>query len=114
MSGRSKRLEDSSRRLLERPALREEEFLRLGTEALGADFEELRGRGRSPTTVRAREMLAALGAERWGMRVRAVAEALGKHPVTASGWVMRGIARRQQDPEFAARYDELDRQLAGR
>jgi hypothetical protein len=59
-------------------------------------------------------MLAALGAERWSLRVRAVAEALGKHPVTASGRLMRGIARRQQEPEFRVRFDELDRQLARR
>jgi hypothetical protein len=97
---------------LERPRLSEEEFLRLGADALAVDFENLRGRGRSDTTVRALEMLVALGAERWGLQVKAMAGVLEKHPVTASGWVMRGIERRQSDPEFQTRFEKLDRALA--
>ncbi len=34
--------------------------------------------------------------------------ALAKPPVTATGWVMRGVLRRHEDPEVAARLEELD------
>jgi len=61
-----------------------------GEHALGVDVSQLAGRGRGEATVRARELLASLGAERFGLQVKAIAEALGTHPATASGWVMRG------------------------
>jgi len=74
-----------------------------GEHALGMDVSQLAGRGRGEATVRARELLASLGAERFGLQVKAIGEALGKHPATASGWVMRGIRRRQNDEELKAR-----------
>ncbi len=53
-----------------------------------------------------------LGAERYGLRVKDVAAALAKHPATATGWVMRGVLRRHEDPEAAARLEELDDALS--
>lgn len=112
-SGEAKRQKDADRQSLERPDLSEEEFLRQGASSLGVDFDDLRGRGRTDAIVRSRELLATLGIERFGLQVKTIAAQLHKHPVTASGWVMRGTRRRQRDSEFRARYEWLDQQFAG-
>jgi len=83
-----------------------------GEHALGVDVSQLARRGPGEATVRARELLASLGAERFDLQVNAIGEALDKHPATASGWVMRGIRRWQDDEEFKARYDKLERILS--
>ncbi len=43
-----------------------------------------------------------------------LAEYLNKHPAPVRGWVMRGVSRRAEDPETAARIDALDRGLCER
>jgi len=42
-----------------------------------------------------------------------LADVLQKHPVTVTGWVMRGTRRRTEDAETTARLDALDRKLSG-
>jgi hypothetical protein len=111
-SGEGKKREALKRQGLERPDLDEEAFVRLGASFLRVDFDELRGRGRSWAVVEARELLAALGVERYGLVVKRLAAVLRKHPVTASGWVMRGVQKRYSDREFNERYESLDRVLA--
>jgi REP element-mobilizing transposase RayT len=113
MSGREKRRLHLARQSLERPRLSVDEYLQKGARILDVELQDLRGRGRAESTLRARELLAALGTERYGLRVNAIAKALNKHPVTASGWVMRGIRRRQEEPEFRSACEDLDRKLAG-
>jgi len=50
---------------------------------------------------------------RWcGLRVMDIAAALGKHPATGTGWVMRGVRRRQENSEDAARLEEFDKALS--
>ena len=110
-SGRSRRAEDAVRRAREPRDLGVDEFLERGARWLGVELDDLRGRGRGDETVCARELLASVGAERFGLRVKVIAEALGKHPATASGWVMRGIRRRQEDGDYRARYEGLEREL---
>jgi len=110
-SGFRSRAEAAERQALERPALTEEEFLRRGALWLGIDLDEVSGRGKRPDIARARELLASLGVERYHLQVKRIAEALKKHPVTATGWVMRGVRRRTDDPDFKRRYEELDRFL---
>ena len=61
---------------------------------------------------RERELLSALGVERYGSQVKNIAAVLHKHPVTGSTWVMRGIRRRKNDPEFSKVYEWLDQKLA--
>jgi len=62
---------------------------------------------------RARELLASLGLERYGLQVKKLAEPLKKHPATATGWVMRGVRKRRSNPYFRVRYEELGRHLIG-
>ncbi len=111
-TGRIARIEAEARRLRERPRIDAAELLRRGGELLGVGFEELAGRGKAPEVVRARELLTVLGVERYGLRVRDIAAALAKHPATATGWVMRGVRQRHEDPEAVARLEELDDALS--
>jgi REP element-mobilizing transposase RayT len=113
-SGSARRQQDAERRERERPRLSVEEFLRLGATALGIDLDALASRGRSRALVEARELLAASGVERYSLRVKDIAAALAKHPVTGSGWVMRGVHRRHTDATFRDRYEQLDAALAQR
>jgi hypothetical protein len=59
-------------------------------------------------------LLATLGVERYDLRVKDLAEYLNKHPVTVTNWVMRGVRRRAEDPETAARIEALDCNLCDR
>jgi REP element-mobilizing transposase RayT len=110
-SGRKRRADAAERQVLERPRMIEEEFLRQGAAYLGIDLEELSGRGRRPEIVRARELLASLGVERYRLQVKRVAQLLNKHPVTATTWVMRGVRKRREDKGFSEQYEALDRRL---
>ena len=71
-----------------------------------------RSRSRSPELVRGRELMLVLGVERYGLRVRALATALGKSPEGMSDALARGIRHRVEDGEFRAEVDRLDRALA--
>jgi REP element-mobilizing transposase RayT len=112
-TGRDARIEAEERRLRERPRLAAGEFLRQGGEVLGIGFEELAGRGKLPEVVRARELLTVLGVERYDLRVKDMAAALGKHPQAATGWMMRGVRRRHEDAEEAICLEEIDVALSG-
>ncbi len=37
---------------------------------------------------------------------------MNQHPATATGWVMRGVRRRHENPEEAARMEERDQALS--
>lgn len=113
-SGRAARREAEERRMRERSGMGVEELLRRGAEALDVEVEDLASRSRASALVRARELLAVVGVERYGVRVKDLAEALGKHPVTATTWVMRGTARRTNDSETSALIEELDRAISGK
>jgi hypothetical protein len=59
-------------------------------------------------------VVAALAVGRWGVGVKALADALGTSRDGVSHWVRRGVHRRAGEPAFARRFDELDRKLAGK
>ncbi len=77
-------------------------------------LEGLRGRSKGHEVSRARELLATLGVERYDLRVKDLAEYLNKHPVTVTGWVMRGVRRRAEGPGTLARAEALDLNLCDR
>jgi len=114
VTGRAKREADSKRQMLERPTLEVEVFVERVAAAIGIDLEDLRGRGKGYEVSRARELLATLGVERYDLRVKDLAEYLNKHPVTVTGWVMRGVRRRAEDPGTMARIEALDRNMCDR
>jgi putative transposase len=113
-TGKAKREADSRRQMRERPELEVEAFVERVAATIGIDLEELRGRGKGYEVSRARELLAALGVERYDLRVKDLAEYLNKHPVTVTGWVMRGVRRRAEDPVTMTRFEALDRNLCDR
>lgn len=114
MTGKEKRKEDVLRQTQDRPELEVEVFVERTAAAIGVGLDALQGRGKGYELSRARELLATLGVERYGLRVKDVAELLNKHPVTVTGWVMRGVRRRVDEPETAARIEALDRALCER
>ena len=62
--------------------------------------------------MRAREILLALGVERYGLRVKELASELGVRYDTASLWGRRGAKRRVEDDRFRSQIDEIDAILA--
>ena len=64
-----------------------------------------------PEIVRARDIVGLLGVERYGVKVKDLAERLGKSEDGVSLWVRRGGLRRVQDAAFAAEVEELDASL---
>ena len=56
-------------------------------------------------------LVAALGVERWRQRCKDLAGVLGKNPDVVSYWVGKGVRRRNDDPAFAKRIDEIDERL---
>ena len=79
---------------------------------LGLELEDLQSRRRSSELVRARELLMVLGVERYGVRVRDLALALGKSPEGMSSALARAARRRAEDETFRADLDALDHHLA--
>jgi REP element-mobilizing transposase RayT len=90
------------------------EFLARVEPLLGVEIREVAGAQRSAAVLVARELVAALAVECWGVGVKARADALGKSRDGVSHWVRRGAYRRAEEPAFARRLDELDRKLAGK
>jgi REP element-mobilizing transposase RayT len=97
---------------LERPRLEADEFIRRVCELAGYDSEQLASRARDRDTADARKVVATLGVERWSQRRTALAAALNKNPDVVSFWAGKGARRRQEDPGYAARLDELDERLS--
>jgi len=113
VSGRSRRKEAAARAQRERQVIGAEEFVERVAGAIGVGMEELQGRGRGERLSKAREVVAVLGVERWGIRVKDMARVLGKRPVTVTGWVMWGVRRRVEDQQMVGTLDRLDAMLPG-
>jgi putative transposase len=77
-------------------------FIRRASEHLGVSGDVLGSRGKGSATVRAREIIAIVGVERFGLKVKDLAARLGKNPGSVSRWIVRAGQRRQEDREFAA------------
>ncbi|TFG38925.1 MAG: hypothetical protein E4H44_03035 [Candidatus Aminicenantes bacterium] len=97
----------------ERPRLTAADYLGRACEALGVDIEELASRRREPSLRELRELVAVLGVERYGQRVRDIAGMLEKNPGSVSRWVSAAAERRSSDPVFADRLLKLDQTLVG-
>lgn len=87
-------------------------FLTIAATALRTTVSELGGRGKTPAVVRAREVLTVVGVERFGVRMKDLAEQLGMSPASVSRWGWRAAARRTADEAFAKRCVEFERAVA--
>jgi len=68
----------------------------------GTHGDVLGSRGKAPATVRAREIIAIVGVERFGVKVKDLAGRLGKNPGSVSRWMARAAQRREEDRDFEA------------
>jgi REP element-mobilizing transposase RayT len=96
----------------ERPRMPVEEFLERACAVEGVDVDELASRGREPRLRELREMVAVIGVEKYGQRVRELAERMRKNPGSVSRWVTNAAERRLSDSSFARRLRHLDEALA--
>ncbi len=97
----------------ERPRLAVEEYLSRACKALDVDVDELASRRREPRLRELRELVAVLGVEKFGQRVREIAAGLGKNPGSVSRWVTAAAERRSSDSGFAQRLRDFDEALLG-
>ena len=95
----------------ERPRLPAAEYLDEACRALGVDVAELASRGRDPRLRELREMVVVVGVEKYGQRVRELAEVLRKNPGSVSRWVTSAAERRTSDSGLAERLRSLDNAL---
>lgn len=97
---------------LERSMLDGATFVALACRVLEVDPSVL-GSGRQDHAItRLRELVAAVGVERWGQRAGELGRVLGKHPDVVSRWARKAGQRRAEDPAVAEGHDALDRALA--
>lgn len=80
---------------------------------MGVEIDELASRRRAPRLRELRELVAVLGVERFGQKVRELAEQLEKNPGSVSRWVTAAAERRSSDAEFARTLRTLDEVLSG-
>ena len=86
-------------------------FIRRAAEHLGVSSDVLGARSKAPATVRAREIIAIVGVERFGVKVKDLAGRLGKNPGSVSRWMARAAQRRDEDRDFEACYRRLEAAL---
>jgi hypothetical protein len=58
--------------------------------------------------VRAREIIAIVGVERFGVKVAELAVCLKKNPGSVSGWLVQAGERRQKEREFEVDCERLE------
>ena len=97
---------------LERPALDADQYLNAACVILGVAVERLASRRRDSETAAMRQLVAAVGIERWGQRAGRIAALLGKHPVAVSRWVAEAARARQVDPGIEQKTTRLDEELS--
>jgi len=88
------------------------DFVHRAAGVLDVEMDALIGRGKGKDTVRARELVATLGVERYRLKVKDLAAALCKSPEGVSRCLSRGIERRRDDSGFKDALDSLDRDMA--
>ena len=96
-----------------RPCYEAKDFINRGAGWLGVDVEDLQSRRRTHDLVRARELLMALGVERYGLKVKDLAREFRKSPDGMTQTIARAARRRTTDDGFRADLNELDHALAG-
>jgi hypothetical protein len=97
---------------LERPRLEAGEFVVTACRALGVETSRIGARTKDREMTRARELIAAVGIERWGQRAGELGAVLGRHPDVVSRWARMAALRRGEDASVAEDHDRLDRTIA--
>ncbi len=87
-------------------------FVEQFREVKECEVSRLASKRQDSSTGRLRRMVASCGIERWGQRAGRLARVLCKHPVVVSRWVSEGNRLREDDQEFSAELEALDRALS--
>ncbi len=96
----------------ERPALDVTTYLARATAAEGTDLGALGAERRDRATVRAREVIVLVAVERYRLRTRDLAAAIGRSPDQVSRWAGQASRRKADDGAFRQRMDCLDDAVA--
>ncbi len=92
---------------LERHVLSPDEYLLAAANALDAGLGILAGPHSGRELTRLREMLALVGVEMYAVRVKDLADRLGKNPGVVSRWANLGSERRGKDDAFRERIEQF-------
>jgi REP element-mobilizing transposase RayT len=91
----------------ERRALRPDEYLFAAANALGVALPALSGSRSGRELTRLRGMLALVAVETYGVRVKDLAQLLGRNPGVVSRWASMAGERRSHDETFRDRAEQL-------
>lgn len=95
-----------------RPQVAVTDLVQVCAGRLEIDLDDLRSRRKTQDVVRARELIALVGIERYRLRVKDLARVLGKTPDGMTQALARAVLRRTNDQNCRRRLDELDREVA--
>lgn len=95
-----------------RPRLDVETYLARAAAGEGLSIERLGSPVRDQATVRAREAIVLVGVERYGLRCRDLAAALGRSADQVSRWAGQASRRKARDEAFRRRMETLDDAIA--
>lgn len=84
----------------ERRVLSPDQYLVAAVNALDVGLDSLAGPRSGREVTRMREMVALVGVEAYGVRVKDIAQRLGKNPGVVSRWANAGGERRTRDDAF--------------
>lgn len=87
------------------------EYLPRAADAVGIEVQALASRTKAREVVRAREIIAVVGVERYGITAVGLARLLKMSPGSVSRWITRASERRREDEDFAAKCEDLERTL---
>jgi putative transposase len=96
----------------ERPRLAPADFVDLAAGATGTTRSELGASRRGAAITRTRELVALVGAELFGLRVRDLAAALGRDAGTVSRWITAAGARRARDVAYRRTVEDVTVRIA--
>lgn len=96
----------------ERPGLDVTTYLARAAAAAGVDPGALGAERRDRATVRAREVIVLVGVERYRLRTRDLAAAIGRSADQVSRWAGQGTRRKADDEAFRQRMNRLDDAVA--
>ena len=97
---------------LYRPIFEADAWIEATRRHFGIEREDLSSRNRNRDIVRVRELVGLIGVERYGVKVKHLAESLGKSEDGVSLWVRRGAQRRKVERDFAEDADALDVEMS--
>ncbi len=99
---------------LDRPSISADTYLNLAADILILSIEELTAKGSLHRITKFRSLIIGLAVERWRFRPSDFSSFFRRRNDVVSRWVRWDAQRRQEDPDFRAKYERLDHDLSHR